>query len=106
MGLGDPSVRSGFGFTRGVKPPGGISCRSDRVATASISCVDTTPEMARLLAALGTWPVGPELLEELRATEEGGQARTWGWIMESGELTGTGHRHAGEPPRGVLPTRL
>jgi hypothetical protein len=35
-----------------------------------MSCVDITPEMAGLLAALRSWPVGPELLEELRATQE------------------------------------
>jgi hypothetical protein len=71
-----------------------------------MSCVDITPAMAWLLGALRSWPVSPELLEQLRATEEWGEARAWGWIMESGELTGTGHQHAGEQPRGILPTGL
>jgi hypothetical protein len=71
-----------------------------------MSCVDITPAMAWLLGALRSWPVSPELLDELRTTEEWGQARVWGWIMDSGELTGTGHRHVGEQPRGILPTGL
>ncbi|MEX2652969.1 MAG: hypothetical protein WD473_11075 [Acidimicrobiia bacterium] len=53
-----------------------------------------------------------ELLEALANGEppvafhdrpEWAQAREWGWIMESGELTGTGNRHAGEIPTGILP---
>jgi hypothetical protein len=55
-----------------------------------MSCVEITPEMAWLLAALRSWPAGPELLEDLRATQEWGQARARGRIMQSGELTGTG----------------
>ncbi len=41
-----------------------------------------------------------------RRTPEWIQARTWGWVMKSGELTGTGSRHAGEIPTGILPTVL
>jgi hypothetical protein len=67
-----------------------------------MSCVEITPEMAWLLAALRSWPAGPELLEDLRATQEWGQARARGRIMQSGELTGTGSamRASG---RGILP---
>ncbi|MET0565164.1 MAG: hypothetical protein ABW021_01800 [Acidimicrobiia bacterium] len=60
--------------------------------------------MSYLLEACRSWPVSPEVLEELRATPEWDQARAWGWIMQSGELTGTGLRHAGDQPRGILPT--
>jgi len=58
-----------------------------------MSCVPITPEMARLLTALKAWPISPDLLQELRAMPEWDQARAWGWIMETGELTGTGWRH-------------
>lgn len=67
-----------------------------------MSCVDITPEMARLLSALRSWPVGPELLEELQAMPEWDQARAWGWIMRTGALTGTGARHAGPIPKGIV----
>jgi hypothetical protein len=76
-----------------------LSCRPCK-------CVDTTPEMAWLLAALRSWPVGPEVLEQIQAMAELEQARAWGWVMRTGELTGTGRRHAGEQPRGILPTGL
>jgi hypothetical protein len=68
-----------------------------------MSCVHLTPEMEWLLSALRTWPVGAEVLDTLRATPEWAQARVWGWIMESGELTGSGWRHAGSLPGGILP---
>ena len=71
-----------------------------------MSCVPVTPPMQYLLDALRSWPISPEVLEELRATHEWEEARAWGWIMESGELTGTGFRHAGDQPRGILPTGL
>jgi len=39
----------------------------------------------------------------LRRTPEWIQARTCGWVMESGELTGTGSRHAeGQSPQGII----
>jgi hypothetical protein len=44
--------------------------------------------------------------DQFRDTPEWKDARAWGWVMESGELTGTGHRHAGKQPRGILPTGL
>jgi hypothetical protein len=30
-------------------------------------------------------------------------ARAWGWVLESGELTGMGANHAGPLCRGILP---
>ena len=30
------------------------------------------------------------------------QAQAWGWIMESGELTGTGLAHVKELPGGIV----
>jgi hypothetical protein len=64
--------------------------------------VPVTPEMSWLLDALRAWPVGPEVLAELRQMPEWSQARSWGWIMASGELTGTGSRLAGDTPRGIV----
>ena len=63
-----------------------------------------TPEMSYLLEALRGYPVSTEVHEQLRAMPAWEQAREWGWIMHSGELTGTGARHAGEQPRGILPS--
>ena len=37
---------------------------------------------------------------------EWNDARAWGWVTESDEMTGTGYRHGGEQPRGILPTGL
>ena len=71
-----------------------------------MSCVPITPEMSFLLGALRGYLVSTDVQEQLRAMPEWQQAREWGWIMRSGELTGTGHRHAGEQPRGILPTGL
>jgi hypothetical protein len=59
--------------------------------------------MTQLLAALKTWPIPAADLERLRETAEWTEARAWGWIMESGELTGSGWRHADELPDGILP---
>ena len=66
-----------------------------------MSCVHITHDMATLLVALRSWP--DVNLEALRAMPEWKLAREWGWIMESGELTGSGHQHAGgEQPAGVI----
>lgn len=40
--------------------------------------------------------------DQYRDTREWEDARAWGWIMESGRLTGMGARHAGEVPRGIV----
>ena len=48
---------------------------------------------------------GLPALRRDRAPVEGPEwerARTWGWVMESGELTGTGWAHIRELPRGIL----
>jgi hypothetical protein len=71
-----------------------------------MSCVPITPEMAYLLYTLRSWPISPELLDQIQAMPEWDEALAWGWVMESGDLTGTGHRHAGDQPRGILPTGL
>ena len=36
------------------------------------------------------------------AMPEWEEARAWGWIMASGEMTGTGARHAGNPRPGLI----
>ena len=64
-----------------------------------LSCVEVTPAMAAMLEALANdEPPAP-----YRDTSQWKDARAWGWIMESGELTDTGARHAGELPRGIVP---
>jgi hypothetical protein len=73
------------------------------LTVAVMSCVDVTPEMAAMLEALAN----DEPPEPFRDTPEWKNARAWGWVMESGELTGIGSRHIpGERPRGILPTGL
>lgn len=59
-----------------------------------------TVEMRELLEALTAWPDVDTA--ELRLTTEWDQARAWGWIMESGELTGQGMRHRHELPGGIV----
>jgi hypothetical protein len=56
--------------------------------------------MTELLEVLRGWP-DIEVVS-LRDRSEWAQARAWGWVMESGELTGTGLAHAGELPRGMV----
>lgn len=65
-----------------------------------MSCVLVTPAMAALLEVLRDWPEVDTT--ELRHTPEWEQARTWGWIMESGELTGSGSRHIHDLPGGIV----
>ena len=88
-------------FSMGHRGP---SCHRLGLASLDMSRVPITPEMGFLLAALRGYLVSTAVQEQLRAMPEWQQAREWGWIMRSGELTGTGHRHAGEQPRGILPT--
>lgn len=67
-----------------------------------MSCVDITPEMRWLLDALRGSP-RDEILEKVRATPEWEQAVKWGWVIpRTGELTGSGWRHAGDLPDGIL----
>lgn len=65
-----------------------------------MSCIEVTPAMTDLLAQLRCWPDAD--IETLRRLPEWRQARDWGWVMESGELTGTGVGHVVVPPRGLL----
>jgi hypothetical protein len=71
-----------------------------------MSCVPITDEMAALLADLQSWPPPPEVIERWKGSQSWVQARQWGWIMESGQLTGFGYNHAGgDLPRGILPEK-
>ncbi len=62
--------------------------------------------MAWLLETLRDYPLDADQLTRLQGTPEWQDARAWGWVMESGELSGTGHRHAGGQHRGIIPTGL
>ena len=77
-------------------------CLISPIASKRMSCVPVTPEMLRLLEACQSWPLPPEDLQRLQGTPEWDEARTWGWIMETGRLTGMGARHAGALPRGII----
>lgn len=59
-----------------------------------------TASMLELLAALQDWPEVET--GELRGRPEWDQALAWGWIMDSGELTGSGSRHLHDPPAGLV----
>jgi hypothetical protein len=63
-----------------------------------MSCVEVTPAMAAMLEALAH----DEPADPFRDTPEWKNARAWGWVMESGELTGIGHRHAGPISKGIV----
>lgn len=56
--------------------------------------------MRQLLEALDAWPDVDT--EDLRSRPEWVQARAWGWVMESGEVTGTGLGHVRELPLGIM----
>lgn len=75
-----------------------------RLNRAGMSCVDITHDMATLLVALRSWPHVD--LEALRVMPEWKLARDWGWILESGELTESGARHAGFEVRPRISTEL
>jgi hypothetical protein len=65
-----------------------------------MSCTAVTAAMAALLEVLSAWPDVDT--DDLRRRPEWAQARAWGWIMESGELTGTGLSHVHELPGGII----
>lgn len=65
-----------------------------------MGCVPVSPAMRELLQELERWPDVD--IESLRKTHEWAQALAWGWAMDSGEVTGTGFAHLGEPPRGIV----
>jgi hypothetical protein len=54
--------------------------------------------MRELLEVCADWPDVD--IDRLRSRPEWEQARAWGWVMASGELTGTGLAHAKELPKG------
>lgn len=56
--------------------------------------------MTCLLETLLSWPRVD--VDPLRTRDEWRQARQWGWVMESGELTGTGAGHAHTLPDGLV----
>jgi hypothetical protein len=56
--------------------------------------------MRELLESLQDWPDID--IEDYRGSPEWEDARAWGWVMESGELTGTGQAHAEELPGGLV----
>lgn len=69
-----------------------------------MSCVAVSVEMAELLEAMLSSPVTPEVLDYWRDSEPWLTAIEWGWLMPTGQLTGSGARHADpNPPRGILP---
>ena len=67
-----------------------------------MSCVPITPEMRYLLEACRSWPVSPEVLDQIQVMPEWEQAQKWGWIMRTGRLTGMGAGHAGPLPKGIV----
>lgn len=75
-------------------------CRSRVLLSARMSCTPVAPSMLELLDALSAWPAVD--VNEMRGCPEWDQARAWGWVMESGELTGTGLAHAGELQGGIV----
>lgn len=62
--------------------------------------VTVSPAMRQLLEELRRWPDVD--LESLRAHPEWALARAWGWVMESGELTGSGFAASGQLPGGLV----
>ena len=56
--------------------------------------------MLELLETLADWP--DVNIDELGGWPEWDKARAWGWVMESGELTGTGLAHVKELPGGLV----
>jgi hypothetical protein len=63
-------------------------------------CTPLSPAMRTLLDTLRSWPDVD--VDPLRQTPEWEQARAWGWVMESGELTGSGLAHVGGLPGGLV----
>jgi hypothetical protein len=65
-----------------------------------MSCTPLTPALRELPETLADWP--DVEVEPFRTLPEWEQARAWGWVMESGELTGTGWAHVKELPGGLV----
>jgi hypothetical protein len=58
--------------------------------------------MLFLLQACRSYPLCPDVFERLNTMPEWEQARNWGWILRTGELTGMGASHAGQLPKGIV----
>jgi hypothetical protein len=84
-----PSQR--FGTISKESPP--------RRSFPAMSCTPLTPAMRELLEACAEWPDVD--VDQLQGPETE-QARAWGWVMASGELTGTGWAHVKELPGGLV----
>lgn len=56
--------------------------------------------MLELLETLRDWP--DVNVDGLRRQPEWDQARAWGWVMDTGELTGTGFAHVHELSGGIV----
>jgi hypothetical protein len=56
--------------------------------------------MLHLLEVLRGWPDIDA--DELSQQPEWAQAQAWGWIMRTGELTGSGLRHVHDLPGGII----
>lgn len=67
----------------------------------AVSCTPISPAMRQLFEALTAWPDADT--EDLRRRPEWDQARAWGWVMDSGELTGTDLGHVRDLPGGIVP---
>lgn len=88
---------------RGRRPPQGlkVTFRWRIAKQPRVSCTPITPRMAALLERLIGWP--DINLEELRSHPDWSEVVAWGWVIgSSGELTGTGLRHARELAGGIV----
>jgi hypothetical protein len=66
----------------------------------SMSWVEITLEMSYVFEACRTWPLSPDVLDQLRGMPEWGQGQAWVGSCERGQVIGTGSRHAGILPKG------
>jgi hypothetical protein len=55
-----------------------------------MSSIEITPRMAWLLETLRDFPLTAEQVGRLRGTPEWSDAADWGWVTESGEISGAG----------------
>jgi len=65
------------------------------------SWVEITLELSYVFEACRTWPLSPDVLDQLRGMPEWGRGKP-GLDHATGQLTGTGSRHAGILPKGKL----
>jgi hypothetical protein len=62
-----------------------------------MSCVDLTDRHRAVLAALADRQPVPDGMDDVLE-----ELVRWGWVLASGELTGNGHRHAGDIAGGLV----